>query len=268
MDKYRNAQVDKGVSQIYLLAQKCGLQFRRLTWNPNYKGIDDWQLPLKRKQSGKEDCRMNFKHRFIYGLCGFDAIDDEIEAWHESAEHSGTLEEHLGFTAEEYASFLKEDEESLLQYLLSLQKQQRFRIYQLDFSDGKTKKFAFEGLKGLQKAGYEQPPASEYALVSVDVLLCCREDSEQTCLKLFFDRYNGKLPDSYLGRSIAPSDVVELYDGSERKYFYRDKNSFCPVKFSPMLAKKRKKQIFRLRRSTGQKGIRNGVYPFCILYFF
>lgn len=241
MDKYRNAQVDKGASQIYLLAKKCGLQFRRLTWNPNYKGIDDWQLALKRKQSGKEDCRMNFKQRFIYGLCGFDAIDDEIEAWHESAEHSETLEEHLGFTAEEYAFFLKGDEESFLQYLLSLQKQQGFRIYQLDFSDGKTKKFAFEGLKGLQKAGYEQPPASEYALVCEDVLLCCREDSEQACLKLVFDRYNGKLPEGYSGRSIAPSDVVELYDESERKYFYRDKDSFCPVKFSPMLAKKRKK---------------------------
>ena len=111
---------------------------------------------------------------------------------------------------------MKDEEESFLQYLLSLQKQQGFRIYQLDFSDGKTKKFAFEGLKGLQKAGYEQPPASEYALVCEDVLLCCREDSEQACLKLIFDRYNGKLPDGYSGRSIAPSDVVELYERKER----------------------------------------------------
>ena len=108
---------------------------------------------------------MNFKQRYIYGLCDFDAIDDEIEAWHESAEHSGTLEEHLGFTAEEYADFLQGDTQAFEQYLHSLQKQQGFRIYQLDFSDGKTKKFAFEGMKGLRKAGYEQPPASEYALI-------------------------------------------------------------------------------------------------------
>ncbi len=238
MDKYRNEQVGKGASKIYLLAKQCGLQFQRLTWNPNYKGIDDWQLALKRKQSGEEEKRMNFKQKFLYGLCGFDAIDDEIETWHESTEHTGTLEEHLGFTPEEYASFLQEEEESFTKYLLSLQKKQGYRIYQLDFSDGKTKKFAFEGMEGLQKAGYEQPPASEYALVCEDVLLCAKEDSEQTCLERIFDRYNGTLPDGYSGRSMAPSDVVELYDGGERNYFYRDKDSFCPVKFSPMLAKK------------------------------
>ena len=241
MDKYRNEQVDKGASKIYLLAKQCGLQFRRLTWNPNYKGIDDWQLALKRKQSGKEEYRMNFKQRYIYGLCDFDAIDDEIEAWHEDAERSETLEERLGFTSEEYASFLQEDEDSFARYLLSLRKQQGFRIYQLDFSDGRTKKFAFEGLKGLQKAGYEQPPASEYALVCEDTLLCCQDDSEQACLERIFDRYNGSLPDGYSGRSMAPSDVVELYGENGRKYFYRDKDSFCPVKFSPMLAKKQKK---------------------------
>lgn len=240
MDKYRNEQVDKGASKIYLLAKKCGLQFRRLTWNPNYKGIDDWQLALKRKESGKEEKRMNFKQRFLYGLCSFDAIDDAIEAWHESTEHSDTLEEYLGFTTEEYASFLQEDEESFTKYLLSQQKRQGYRIYQLDFSDGKTKKFAFEGMRELKKAGYEQPPASEYALACEDMLLCSREDSEQTCLKRIFDHYNDTLPDGYSGRSMAPSDVVELYDESGRKYFYRDTDSFCPVEFSPMLAKKQR----------------------------
>ena len=52
MDKYRNENVDKGASQIYLLAKKCGLEFCRLTWNPNYKGVDDWQLALKRIRKG------------------------------------------------------------------------------------------------------------------------------------------------------------------------------------------------------------------------
>ena len=242
MDKYRNAQVDKGASQIYLLAKKCGLNFRRLTWNPNYKGIDDWQLALKRKQSGKEDeTGMNFKKRFVYGLCDFDAIDDEIAAWHESTEEKSTLAEHLGFTPEEYASFMQEDAESFQQYLLSFQRKQPYRIYQLDFSDGKTKPFAFEGLNGLKKAGYEQPPASEYRLVWEDTLLCFESDSESTCLELIFNRYNGSLPEGYSGRSIAPSDVVELYDEQGRRYFYRDKDSFVPVKFSPMLAKKQKK---------------------------
>lgn len=241
MDKYRNEQVDKGASQIYLLAKECGLTYKRLTWNPNYKGVDDWQLALKRKRSGKEDHRMNFKQRFIYGLCTFDTIDDEIEAWHESAEHSGTLEEHLGFTAEEYSAFLQGDMDAFEQYLHSLQRKQDFRIYQLDFSDGKTKKFAFEGLKGLRKAGYEQPPASEYCLVFEGVMPCGIDDSDEVCLKLIFDQYNDKLPENYSGRSLAPSDVVELHDEGGRRYFYRDKDAFCPVKFSPMLAKKMKK---------------------------
>ncbi len=40
------------------------------------------------------------------------------------------------------------------------------------------------------------------------------------------------------GRSIAPSDVLELYDESERRYFYCDMAGFPQVKFSPALAKK------------------------------
>lgn len=42
----------------------------------------------------------------------------------------------------------------------------------------------------------------------------------------------------YRGRSIAPSDVLELYDESERRYFYCDMAGFLQVKFSPALAKK------------------------------
>jgi hypothetical protein len=100
MDKFRNENVDRGVSNIYLIAKKCGLELRRLTWNPNYKGIDDWQLALKRQQTGKEvGARMNFKKRFIYGLCDFDALEEEIAAWHDSSEHEGTL--RRGFEVED-----------------------------------------------------------------------------------------------------------------------------------------------------------------------
>lgn len=45
------------------------------------------------------------------------------------------------------------------------------------------------------------------------------------------------MPSDYIGRSIAPSDVIEFYNDTERKYFYRDENGFWPVKFSPLLAK-------------------------------
>jgi hypothetical protein len=166
MDKFRNENVDRGVSNIYLIAKKCGLELRRLTWNPNYKGIDDWQLALKRQQTGKEVVtRMNFKKRFIYGLCDFDALEDEISAWHESNEHEGTLEEHLGFTAEEFSAYGQADDETFKNDLLTQRREQGYRIYQLDFTDGKPKSFAFEGIKALHEAGYKQPPAAEYALV-------------------------------------------------------------------------------------------------------
>ena len=56
MDKYSNEMVEKGASKIYALAARHGMRCRRLTWNPNYKGIDDWQLALRRKeQKMKED---------------------------------------------------------------------------------------------------------------------------------------------------------------------------------------------------------------------
>ena len=53
-----------------------------------------------------------------------------------------------------------------------------------------------------------------------------------------FARYNQAFPPDYRGRSIAPSDVLELYDESERRYFYCDMAGFPQVKFSPALAKK------------------------------
>lgn len=66
MDKYSNEMVGKGASKIYALAAKHGMRCRRLTWNPNYKGIDDWQLALRRKeQKMKEDPGMTFKEQYL-----------------------------------------------------------------------------------------------------------------------------------------------------------------------------------------------------------
>lgn len=121
MDKYRNEHVNKGASTIYLLAKKHGLSFRRLTWNPNYKGIDDWQLAVRRSKERKENRMTNFKTRFLYGLCGYDTIDDEITKWRECKETELSLHEYLGFTKEEYAFFLKYSREKMIRYLLDCQ---------------------------------------------------------------------------------------------------------------------------------------------------
>lgn len=97
MDKYRNEHVSRGASNICRMAQSHGLSCRRLQWDPNYKGFDDWQLALKRKAE-RSRVKMDFKTRFLYGLCDFDAIDEEVAAWHKAPESTETLESRLGFT--------------------------------------------------------------------------------------------------------------------------------------------------------------------------
>lgn len=78
MDKYANENTAKGASKIYLLARKYGMQCRRLTWNPNYKGLDDWQLALKYGDQPKRK-EMTFKELYLWGQCGIDAIDKHLK---------------------------------------------------------------------------------------------------------------------------------------------------------------------------------------------
>ena len=237
MDKYRNEQICVGASKIYGMATALGMECRTLTWNPNYKGVDDWQLALRRKHNGKKEQTMNFKTRFLYGLCDFDAIDDEVSTWHESPEQTESLEQRLGFTDEEYSLFVKGEEEVLMKSILSQRRHQRFRVYQLQFTeDQPTIPFAFGSIKKLKKAGYEQPPARFYRLIYDGELLCTEADGAEKRLRLIFEQYQDDLPKEYPGRSISPSDVLELYDEENRRYFYVDSPGFCPVKFSPALA--------------------------------
>ena len=237
MDKYRNEASSKGALKVYQLAKKYGMVCRGLNWNPNYKGVDDWQLALKRNVAVKEDSRMNFRQRFMYGLCDFDAIDDEIENWHESTECECELHEYLGLTDEEYSCFIRNSDE-FESRLLSQRQEQRFRIYQLDISLHKVIPFAFAGIEELHKAGHEYPPAAEYRLVHEGVLHFDGNEDDYQRLTRIAKIFGDILPKEYRGRSVAPSDVLELYDDTGRRYFYRDVGKFCPVKFSPMLAKK------------------------------
>lgn len=180
MDRYRNEHVSSAVSKIVMMVRKYGMDCRLLVWNPNYKGIDDWQLSLKRRKPPKEP--------------------QEIPA--------------------------------------DARREQLFRIYQLDISVGRVIPFAFGGMHLLQKAGYEQPPAKEYRLVHDGSLSYTEGESVHTRLMRLVDRYKDDLPEGYHGRNLAPSDVIELYDDEQRKYYYRDEKAFWPVQFSPMLARK------------------------------
>lgn len=72
MDKYRNTEVNRGAAMVYRLARKNGMTCRRLCWNPNYKGIDDWQIAIRRRQNEKKECdSMNFKE-----MCPVTCMDD------------------------------------------------------------------------------------------------------------------------------------------------------------------------------------------------
>ena len=83
-----------------------------------------------------------------------------------------------------------------------------------------------------------QPPAADYQLVYDGEICCPLEQEEQTVLERIFRLCNDSFPNGYVGRSLSPSDVVELYGENGRRYFYCDTNGFVPVQFSPMLAKR------------------------------
>ena len=151
-----------------------------------------------------------------------------------------SLQAYLGLPDEEYQAFLQPGGNARLAALLNAQRKQLgCRIYQLEFTDTeKTKPFAFSGIDALRKAGFQQPPAAEYTLVYDGELICPVGQSDRDILEHIFARYDQAFPSDYHGRSIAPSDVLELYDENERRYFYCDMAGFPQVKFSPALAKR------------------------------
>ena len=240
MDKFRNEGVHRGACAVHQLARKHGMACRQLRWNPNYKGIDDWQLALRRQQiEKKEQDSMKFKEMYLSGACDFDHINHCIEQWHDRYEGEMAPADYLGLTYEEYEMFLQQDVTTTLQECLDSQRRcRRYRIYQLDLSGGKPVPFAFAGIRKMLEAGYEQPPASMYRLVYDGAIFCPREQSEHDVLERIFTLYSGSLPKGSPGRNTALSDVIELYGDNRRAYFYCDTAGFPGVKFSPMLAKR------------------------------
>lgn len=201
MDKYSNEMIAKGSSKIYLLARQYGMECRRLTWNPNYKGIDDWQLALRKEKQQKEGEDQNLQKDRVFFR----------------QEGEGIPEERQGLSS----------------------RRCRFRIYQLLFDeDRETIPFAFKGIRDLHKAGYGQPPASDYRLVCDSELACPEEWKDMEILEQISAHYRNCVPEGYKGRPLASSDVVELDDETGRRYFYIDGRTFKPVRFSPFLAKK------------------------------
>jgi len=236
MDKYSNGMVAKGSSEICRIAGLYGMECRRLTWNPNYKGIDDWQLALRKEKRQEKEVKLKFKEKYLLGQCGMDFMEAEV-AQRRGMETEGGLAECLGLTGEEYDVFKRDGARALEKMLDTQRKSLNFRIYQLGFGTGETVPFAFKGIKELQKAGYSQPPAAKYQMVCDGSLVCPAGWDEIGVMKHISGCYGGSLPEGYKGRPLASSDVVELSSGMERRYFYVDGRGFEPVRFSPFLAK-------------------------------
>lgn len=239
MDKYSNPMTEKGASKIYLLARQYGMQCRRLTWNPNYKGIDDWQLALRRRERQmQEEKAMPFKEKYLLGLCDFDYLFDCIEAWHNSKLSGMGLARYLGLTDSEYGTLCSKSEDVFRKLMDVQRRSQRFRIYQLDFGpEQKSIPFAFQGIEALKEAGYDQPPAAMYRQIWDYEIMCPTAWQEEQVLRHIGKHYSDRMPEEYMGRPLAPSDVVELYDGESRRYYYVDTQGFILVRFAPFLAK-------------------------------
>ena len=113
---------------------------------------------------------------------------------------------------------------------------QHYRIYQLDIWEGNpVRPYAFDNIEKLHESGFTEPPACEYCLVCDEVI--CSGMNEIETLHHIRQLYSLKLPEDYLGRAVAPSDIIELYDGDKSKFFYCNKEGFCAVSFAPEMVK-------------------------------
>ena len=240
MDKYNNKMTMAGASKIYLMAQKHGMNCRRLTWNPNYKGFDDWQLALRQgSQRQKKIEKLSFKEQYLRGLCKLAHIEDCVEQWQHRAEQDTGLTEYLGLTGEEHKTFLCGGRDALAALLEPQRRKQRFVLYQLQLDEENAIPFAFKDITALKAAGYEQPPAAMYYVAGSGEIYCPAEESDDTLLKRLFADCRERLPEGCRGRPMAVSDVVELNHGAKRAYYYvSGQDQFRQVKFSPLLAKK------------------------------
>lgn len=239
MDKYSNKATAKGSSKIYQIARQCGLECKRLTWNPNYKGVDDWQLAVRKKEQERKEVEiLNFKEQYLLGLCDMRHIENKTEEWHKLPEKTGSLQKHLGLSEAEYMVYLRDGTEQLKKLLDAQKGMRHFRFYHLDFGEEQRPiSYAFKGLAELHKAGYEQPPAADYQMVYEGNVSCPLVWQDADFLQYIRKCYGNNIPEDFRERPLAPSDLVELYDQEKRRYYYVESAGFVPVRFSPFLAR-------------------------------
>ena len=175
---------------------------------------------------------MNFKEMYLNGMCPFDYIESCADQWRSRPDLRMSAAVYLGLTHEEYQMYLQTvPGASLKEHLDSQRRTQKFRVYQLDFKGIETHSFAFRSMEAMRRAGYEQPPADSYQVVYDGELIHPKDWQESVVLERIFRDCNDDLPEGYQGHSLSMSDIVELYDGDNRDFFYCDEAGFTLVRF-------------------------------------
>lgn len=110
---------------------------------------------------------------------------------------------------------------------------QRFRIYQIDLESPRIVPYAFLGMEELRSLGYRSANAEDYRLMYDGVISRTSGQRDDEVLEHLFERFNLHHPGDFHGHSLSVSDVVELYDETQRNWFYCDTFGFVPTDFCP-----------------------------------
>lgn len=102
-------------------------------------------------------------------------------------------------------------------------RKKRVRIYQIDIES----EFAFMNYDWLRSKGRSSPPAYQYNIVFDGQL-------ETDSLEDVFRIFNLEHPEGYTGRSLSVSDIVELYDERDRRFYFCDAIGFKKIPFKPV----------------------------------
>ncbi len=147
---------------------------------------------------------MTFREQYLYGVCEIAQIDACVERWHKTQPNGVSLQAYLGLLDEEYHAFLQPGGNARLAALLNAQRKQLgCRIYQLEFTDTeKTKPFAFSGIDALHKAGFQQPPASEYRLVRDEAIYLPKDEPDWLCWSAYLTAITASCPQTIQGAAL------------------------------------------------------------------
>jgi len=98
----------------------------------------------------------------------------------------------------------------------------RIKIYQL--LPNTSILIRFVGLAEREKRGFEKPRRDEYVLVY-------EGEAESFSLEHIWEKYNQSLPNGMKGHALSISDVVELIEEEDSRFFYVEPTGFTEIEF-------------------------------------